>query len=462
LINFGEPTSAYRVVDISLASLSAGLNQEEISEMQINVTGAATGQGTLYIDNLELITKTVTILPPTTAHIRAAKLGIGFNLTNWLEAYWLMPFNAYPQNNYFTEPEIATLAAYGFKTIRMPVVFERLAAASAPYTLNTAHPTFAIIDQIIGWADKYNLNLIIDNHHADPDLTDANYLTEIPRITSVWKQLAVRYGHLDPNRFFFELYNEPNGISNMNVRTVMQATIDAIRSTGDAHTLLVGGSHWNAGADLSAVGTFSDNNLIYTFHNYDPFLFTHQGFDWNGDGISDYAPRGARFPANATSITAIKSYFSDVKTWATENNVPLFLGEFGVGGFADATSRCNWIKMMGEIIDTHQLSAACWDVRFLNGGFGFFNNSTVQAGNAIPCFATALHLVHCNTTMPLIGSSDVCTDGINSYSVAPVIGATVYTWKVLNGTIFSGQGTPSIKVKWDKGGVTGSISVEVQ
>jgi endoglucanase len=462
LIDVGEPTSTYRIIEIPLASLSTGLNQEAISEIQLNVTGAATGQGTLYIDNLELITKNVTILPPTTAHIRATKLGIGFNLTNWLEAYWLIPFNTYPQNNYFTEPEIATLAAYGFKTIRMPVVFERLAGATAPYTLNTAHPAFVVIDQIIGWADKYNLNLIIDNHHASPDLTDANYAAEIPRITAVWKQLAARYGSLDPNRFFFELYNEPNGISNTNVRAVMQATIDAIRSTGDNHTLIVGGSHWNSGADLSAVGTFSDNNLIYTFHNYDPFLFTHQGFDWNGDGAPDYGPAGVTFPQTATSIATIKNYFTDVKTWSAQNNVPIFLGEFGVGGFADATSRCNWIKMMGEIIDTHQLSAAYWDVRFLNGGFGFFNNSTVQAGNANTCFASALHLEYCNTTIPLIGASEVCIDGINSYSVAPVTGASLYTWTVMNGTIVSGQGTPNIKVKWDKGGVMGSISVNVK
>jgi endoglucanase len=391
-IDIGGNVAAYTVVDVPLSSLSAGLNQEAITEIQINVSGAATGTGTVFIDAIELITQVIPPKPATIANIRAARLGLGFNLTNWLEAHWLIPFNAYPQANYFTEAEIATLAGFGFKTIRMPVIFERLASANAPYTLNTAHPAFAIIDDVIAWANKYNLNLIIDNHHANPDLTDANYLTEIPRIKAVWTQLATRYASLDPNRFFFEIYNEPNNIANTNVRKVMQAAIDAIRATGDVHTLLVGGSHWNSGADLLQVGIFSDENLIYTFHNYDPFLFTHQGFDWNGDGSPDYGPAGVVFPANATTIPTMKSYFADVKTWATTNNVPIFLGEFGTGGFADATSRCNWIKTMGEIIDANQLPACYWDVRFLNGGFGFFTNSTVSS---TICYCLALKLLQC-------------------------------------------------------------------
>jgi acetate kinase len=46
------------------------------------------------------------------------------------------------------------------------------------------------------------------------------------------------------------------------------------------HTLIVGPSSWNSYSDLNLLPVYTDSNLIYTFHFYDPFVFTHQGATW--------------------------------------------------------------------------------------------------------------------------------------------------------------------------------------
>jgi Cellulase (glycosyl hydrolase family 5)/Secretion system C-terminal sorting domain len=400
-IDVGEPSTDYKVVDVPLARLGAGLNLATISEIQISVGGAATGMGTLYVDAIELVTKTTT--PPTTktvASTRAARMGNGTNTAGWLESFWLLPSNTYPIIDRYTEADFKNFAAFGFKTVRLPVIFQSLADPNPPYKLNTSHEAYRLVDSAIAWSNRYNLNLIIDNHHGFPEISDANFMTEKAHLVAIWQQLIQRYGYLNPEKFFFELYNEPFRISNGNLRTVLQATIDAIRNTGDKHTLIVGGSSWNSAGSLSLMGTFSDTNLIYTFHSYDPVPFCNQGFDWDGNGLPDFGPVGLVFPENATVIPTMKSNFAAVKTWSMENNVPIFLGEFGVSSYADATSRCNWIQTMGEILDENQLPACYWDTKFSEQSFALFKNDNVKNGELIPCFGTALRLSY-NAVLPV-------------------------------------------------------------
>ena len=399
-VDVGEPSATYKVVDVPLSQLSVGVNLQAISEIDISIGGVATGTGTVYVDAIELVSNSATGTTTSVASQRAARMGIGTNAASWLEAFWNFPAN-YPLANRYTEQDFRNYAAYGFKTIRLPIIFEYLTDRTKPYTLNTAHPVFTDIDNCITWANRYNLNLIIDNHHRTPEASDANFTAVTPITVAIWQQLIQRYGYLNPEKFFFELYNEPNGISNANIKSLLQATVTAIRNTGDKHTLIVGGSSWNAGTSLNSMGTLADTNLIYTFHSYDPFRFCNQGFDWDGNGIPDIAPAGIVFPENAAQIATIKASFAAVKDWSTQNNVPIFLGEFGVSSFADATSRCNWIQMMGEILDANQIPACYWDTKYSNQAYGFFRDEMVLQGNIIPCFATALHLSYAASILPV-------------------------------------------------------------
>ena len=80
---------------------------------------------------------------------------------------------------------------------------------------------------------------------------------------------------------FYEVLNEPHGIADGVWGSIQQSVIDAIRTEDAVHYIIVGGANWNSYNNLSALPLYSDTKLIYTFHFYDPFVFTHQGASWS-------------------------------------------------------------------------------------------------------------------------------------------------------------------------------------
>ncbi len=382
----GGATGTYQVIDIPLTALTgaSGINLSAISEIDISVTApTGTGNGAVYVDALEL----VNLAPPpaSVAWPRANAMGLGLNLANWLEAYWLMPYNAYPETNRYTRADMVFFKNAGFNTIRMPVTFERLALTTPPYTLNVNQPAFVIIDTVIAWANDLNMKLIIDNHHGY-ELTNSNYQAQIPRLQAIWQQIMAKYGGLNPEKVFFELYNEPtNTISNANFRTVAEAVITTIRATSTTHTLIVGGNGWNGADGLTGLTPYYDANIIYTFHNYDPYFFTHQGLSFTG------LPSGVPFPQSG-DMANLAATFQSVKNWSNQYNMPVFLGEYGCSSVADAASRCNWINAISAQVQLHNFSSAYWGLKFFTDDFGFFTSTPPSAGNVVPCFATALQL----------------------------------------------------------------------
>jgi endoglucanase len=388
-VEIGGANTAYQVVTIPMFSLISGtsLSLNAISELEFAITNEISGNGSVYIDAIEALSLSAPVGGATaTAWARGNALKKGFNTANWLEAYWLLPFNTYPVANDFTRAKFSALKDAGFNFVRLPVIFERLGSQTAPYTLNTNQTAFYLVDSAITWANAFNFKLIIDNHHG-PDVNDNNFASNTPRICAVWKQLVQRYGNLDPNRFYFELYNEPNNISNANFRTIAQTAMDTIRKYNTTHTFIIGGNGWNSGSGLASFEPITDQNVIYTFHNYDPYYFTHQGFSWTSP---------ANFPVRAfpigNDVADMRSNFVNVKSWSNYHNFPVLMGEFGVSASADATSRCNWMDKMTHYADSLNFPYAYWDVKNYSDAFGFYPNSIITAANAIPCFKTAMGL----------------------------------------------------------------------
>lgn len=87
-----------------------------------------------------------------------------------------------------------------------------------------------------------------------------------------------------------------------------------------------------------------------------------------------------------------------------------------------------------------------------SGSFEFgANNGLTQAGQ---------YIVSNNfLSQNVQGIVPVCSNGVGTYSVQPVAGAT-YTWSILsgNGTITAGQGTPQITIQWAEE-ITGQVAI---
>ena len=385
-VQAGAATSSYTLVDLPMSGFAgaSGLDLTQITEIACSVDDPdGTGAGTVYLDAIELVN--IAPPPPSVAWPLANSLQNGINLSNWLEAYWMMPFNAYPETNRYERADLQFFANAGIKSVRLPVIFERISQTTPPYTVNFSHPAIKLVDSAITWANTFNFKLIIDNHHGY-ELTNSNYQTERPRLCAIWRQLAQRYNNLDPNRFLFELSNEPtNSISNANLRTVLTAIIDTVRLYAPNHALIVGGNGWNSANGLISSEPYYDANIIYTFHNYDPFSFTHQGFSWTG------LPAGVTFP-QGNQVQEIQDVFQAVKDWSDTYDVPVFLGEFGASTHADANSRCNWMTAISQAYNQQGFSYMYWDPQYWTDGFGIFKSSTLHPDSAVACMSIPLGL----------------------------------------------------------------------
>lgn len=312
---------------------------------------------------------------------RCDAMGKGVNLSNWLEAYWQTGWPA-PQG--YTKNFLAGIKQSGIRSVRLPVYFAGVTGETAPYAVDTSHAVFALVDSAIAWAEALDMRLIIDNHHGWP-LADSAWRPSLPRMASLWGVLARRYAHLDPDRYFFELLNEPPiAIANDSLRVIYAACMDSIRAYAPGHSVVASPAFAGIGLGFHDFLPLADTNVIYTFHTYDPYPFTHQGFSWS---VPFYAS-GATYPGSGYDFLLDISW-ETMADWKNTYGLPVFLGEFGVGSYADDQSRCNWMDTIGRRIRRHDLSWFYWDVQY---DFRMFRSGVVSADSIIPCFAESLRL----------------------------------------------------------------------
>ncbi|MBS1794833.1 MAG: glycoside hydrolase family 5 protein [Acidobacteria bacterium] len=336
------------------------------------------------------------------AREHAERLGRGMNLS-FLENWW----NGTKAKNYtdFVKPdeaakrekEFADIAAAGFKTVRIPICFGAWASLDKPYRW-TNEDGLKTADVFIKRALESGLNVIVDLHHTEFDGQTAG-AASTERLVWLWRELAARYKDTDPEKVLFELRNEPHDIAAEEWRAQAAELIKTVRAIAPKHTLVVGFHDWNSRKALIESAPFADGNIIYTFHYYDPFLFTHQGATWAGEGLADV--RDVPFPwtkkvkievpASAKGKWVeglIRDYeadsqsdkmFADLKAakdWSEKYKAPIFLGEFGsysrYGALAD---RCRHAAVVYAALGKLKIPNAWWE---WNDGFNMFEKGTTR------------------------------------------------------------------------------------
>lgn len=324
---------------------------------------------------------------------RAKSMGKGMNFS-WMENWWngsqSLNYSNYLDLNRLPslKGELMVMKAIGVQTLRLPVVFDVWEDGQAPYTFERTE-YFEVIDSLVAWATELDFKLIIDYQHGSLNATNHN--TEALRIAEHWKQIARRYKDSDPDRIFYELYNEPHDISKATWQAVAQTIVDAIRSVDTEHTLIVGGIFWNGIDGLWDLRPFADDNIIYTFHFYEPFIFTHQGAEWVGAPVATTGipyPHGSSpmpplnwaaqstWGANAYNdyatlgqIDALYDQLALAKMWSMTKNLPILCGEFGAYYKAGIENRCRHTTDVRSILEEMEIPYCYWE---WDQGFSIF------------------------------------------------------------------------------------------
>jgi endoglucanase len=306
----------------------------------------------------------------------------GVNLTNWFQASNVRQI----QFTKYTKKDFEQIKSLGCDVIRLPINLHYMTNGAPNYIIDPLFYTF--LDQAVAWAEELGIHLILDNHTFDPAAnTDPNVGTILEK---VWKQVALHYKN-HSNYIYYEVLNEPHGISDIAWNAIQQSVVNAIRTVDTKHTIIIGPAGWNSYNNLGFMPQYSDNNLIYTFHFYDPFLFTHQGASWTdmtdltGMPFPYQANRMPIFPPslrgtwmesafnnykNDGTIAKVKELINIAVQFKQSRNVRIFCGEFGVYiPNTNNSDRVFWYDTVRKYLEEKGIAWTSWDY---HGGFGIY------------------------------------------------------------------------------------------
>ncbi len=317
----------------------------------------------------------------------------GVNLTNWLQASSIQQI----QFTKYIKQDLINIKNLGCDVVRLPINLHAMTSGWPDYKIDPLF--YYYLDQIVDWAEELELHLILDNHSFDPAVDTSPDIGDI--LVPVWTQMAQHYKDRS-TYIYYEVLNEPHGISDTTWNRIQQEVIDAIRAVDQTHTIIVGPAGWNSYNNLKFMSEYEDDNLIYTFHFYDPLLFTHQGASWTNPSLVLLA--GVPFPCYAgdmpscppelqnTSIRGdlanyrntgtaeyVKELIDIVAEFQTTRNVPLLCGEFGVY-MPNSNDECRlyWYSLVRSYLE---LKGIAWTMRDYNGDFGLFKHGTEKMIN---------------------------------------------------------------------------------
>lgn len=306
----------------------------------------------------------------------------GVNLTQWLE----QPSVRSIQFTRFDKSDFQFLKALGADVVRLPIKLHDMTSGAPDYRIDPLF--FQFLDRIVDWAEELGIHLIIDNHSFDSSRpTEAN-IEQI--LLKVWPQVAAHYKNRS-DLILYEVLNEPHGIDPLAWGAIQGRVVQAIRAVDPRHAIVVGGADWNSYRELDRLPAYPDPNLIYTFHFYDPFLFTHQGAEWTDQksiaGIP-FPPDPARMPSRAGlnlgnwqakvfdnyqrdgSPQAVEALLDIPARFAAKRQVRVFCGEYGAYmRVCPPADRVRWYEFARTALEKRNIAWTSWDY---SGGFGLF------------------------------------------------------------------------------------------
>ena len=262
------------------------------------------------------------------------------------------------------------LATDGFDAIRLPVKFSQYWDGTA---MDLA--LMARVDQVIGWATRAGLNVILDLHHfeelmQDPDAHSANFI-------AMWAYLSDYYvDHSD--KLIFELLNEPTeALTTDKAVALYQKIIADLRVDHPTRWVITGGDNWNAIEPMLTMPQPSPYE-VRTFHYYSPWHFTHQQASYLPD------PPPARDWGTDADLAQLQADFD----LAATGPAPLFLGEFGVFDATDPDQKTNWVRAVRNAAEARGIGWCYWGLS--QGGAEGFSAFDVIADDWIPGMYEAL------------------------------------------------------------------------
>jgi hypothetical protein len=179
--------------------------------------------------------------------------------------------------------------------------------------------------------------------------------------------------------------------------------VETIRANAPAHTIIAAGPFWNSVDGLLLLTPLADANVIYNFHFYEPFIFSHQGAGWINETTASL--RAIPYPSgveqcqqmptfqnddangwawdycnqNIWDASTVDAKIREAADWAAQHGVYLTANEFGVlPTYAPYRDRLQWLRDVRTSFERYNIGWSIWgyDDAF---GLDYFLNNQMDA-----------------------------------------------------------------------------------
>ena len=188
-------------------------------------------------------------------------------------------------NSFVLQEDIMRIKLDGFDHVRLPVDYEVFETEDGIYKKDG----FELVEKIITWCATYGLDIIIDLHkvfgydfnNAGDSCKNNLFGNENlqQRFLNLWNEISKTFSKF--TNVAFEILNEVVEKENTDSwNSLIKKTVAVIRKNAPDTIIIYGGIQWNSANTLKFLEQPADKNIIWTFHFYEPLLFTHQKAYW--------------------------------------------------------------------------------------------------------------------------------------------------------------------------------------
>jgi endoglucanase len=330
---------------------------------------------------------------------RFSHLRHGINLSHWFSQSPGDDYSKEHLQSHTTVEDIALIKTMGFDHVRFTIEPAPLMTPGDPGKLKPDYLQYfdAALDMLLA----QGLAVIVDIHPSDEFKARLKDDRHVENFAKFWRALAEHLSKRDPEKVFLETINEPMVEDPYRWYGIQAKLIAAIRAGAPNHTIIASGHRWSGLWEMLALEPYGDRNIIYNFHYYDPFSFTHQGASWAGPNVQFY--RDVPYPSSPEGVAKILDQVADeaarfnllrygedrwngerldreigmAAAWAARRGLVITCNEFGAyRRFAGSADRAQWIADIRAALEKHEIGWTMWDYA---GGFAVVNKVNGRA-----------------------------------------------------------------------------------
>jgi len=239
-----------------------------------------------------------------------AKLSRGVNVSRWFR--YPASDSEHHYRGFITDADLDLIVSMGVTSVRLAV--------------DPRYLHLGLLDEAVGRLVGRDLAVVLDYHDESRAIESGP--AAVAALERTWAGLAARLAQFPPERLLLEIVNEP--VFDRNPAAwfpIRRRVASVIRGAAPLHTIVAGATNWSSLDGLLRSEPLEDDNVLYTFHFYEPFEFTHQGAPWV-DGPVGWM-RGVRYPETPRAAGHVGARVAAAAEWGARHNVPVWCGEFG-------------------------------------------------------------------------------------------------------------------------------------